>query len=303
MKRFEYVLPRTMKEAIAEVAGGGVARAGGIDLIDLMKEGILAPKRLVGLGCADTRIEVTPASLTIGAGATLADVASHPEIRRRWPALAAAAGDAATPQVRNVATVAGNVLQANRCWYYRTAEFDCHRKGGEGCPALDGENQYHAIFGDRSCPAVHPSNLAPVLAALDAKVVFAAGGEPEPVTALWPAGNPRLVAHFELATPLTNAYVEVRHRQSYDWALAAAAVARFPERPWRVWLGAVAPVPWRSAAAEAILGTKRPDAKAIAAAADAAVLDAKPLTKNGYKVKLARTALLRALTEAAGGLK
>jgi len=308
MRRFEYVLPANADEARAALAKGGVAKAGGIDLLDRMKEGISSPDRVISLGFADCEIAFDDLGARVGAGVTLADLAGHPEIGRRYPALAKAAEEAATPQVRIVATAAGNVLQEPRCWYYRVAEFDCLRKGGEGCPAMEGENEFHSILGYDACPAVHASNLAPPLVALGARAEVHGLEEPVPLEQLWASGSPErwhdlapdaVITRFRIPPAGPNAYVEVRHKQSFDWALAAAAVARSADGAWRVCLGGVAPKPWRPAAAEEVLGADDLTAERIAKAADAAVEGAKPLAKNGYKVKLARVALARALTEAA----
>jgi xanthine dehydrogenase YagS FAD-binding subunit len=305
MDRFEYVIPKSLSEAAAAMKAGAVAKAGGIDLVDRMKERIVRPKRVASLACgrAEPRIVVDDTGWWVSAFATLSEVASSAELAKVCPALVAAAADAATPQIRNVATVAGNVLQENRCWYYRLSDFDCHRKGGEGCPAKEGRNEYHAIFGDGDCPAVHASNLAPVLMALGATVEIHGVKAARPVESLWQGPPPGLVTGFRGERTVANAYVEVRHRQSFDWALASAAVAAGTDGKWTVVLGAVAPVPWRAAPPEEALGRGKPTAAKISAAAEVAVKGAKPLSMNGYKVKLAKTALVRALTEAAGGMK
>ncbi|MHC4861178.1 MAG: FAD binding domain-containing protein [Planctomycetota bacterium] len=312
MERFTLVQPRSMTEAASELTKGGAAMAGGVDLLDRMKEGAAKPERVVSLDFAPRNtVWLNNESLELDANCTLEQVARSDRIRKELPALARAAGDAATPQIRNVATLGGNLLQEPRCWYYRLSDFSCWRKGGEGCPALEGDNRYHAILGDRKCPAVHASSLAPALVALGAQVEIEGRTDTPPVESLWPApGEEGPFTTLALGQILTkvivpsghpSAYVEVRHRQSFDWALASAAVARTAVGGWRVVLGAVAPVPWRSPEAEKALGDGNPDAARIAKAADAALATAKPLSMNAYKVKLARTALTRALTEAAGG--
>lgn len=314
MNRFEYVKPRSLDETCDLLKKGGTAKAGGIDLLDRMKEGISKPERLVGLASGQpegARIVVDGEGATIGALATLAAVAADRRLAKFYPALVAAAGEAATPQVRNRATVGGNLLQEPRCWYYRLNDFDCLRKTGKNCPALHGRNRYHAILGYGPCPIVAPSNLAPALVALGATAEIAGGPSPRPVEGLYapPDDTKRFftLAPGEVVTAVAlgpvgeNAYVEVRHKRSFDWALASAAVARRAGKGWRIVLGAVAPGPWRAKEAEAALGDGVPDAAAIAKAADLAVKGAKPLSENAYKVKLARVAVTRALTEAAGG--
>jgi len=310
MDPFTLIQPRNASEARNELEKGGEAMAGGIDLLDRMKEGIARPERVVSLDFA-SRNMTSSTDLTLDAGVTLARIAGNGNLRRDLPALARAAAEAATPQIRNVATLGGNLLQEPRCWYYRLSDFSCWRKGGEGCPALEGDNRYHAVLGHGKCPAVHASNLAPALVALGAHVVIEGREDIPPIESLWPApgeeGPFHTLARGEILKQVIvprvgpNAYVEVRHRQSFDWALASAAVARTEVSGWRVVLGAVAPVPWHSPEAGKVLGAGRPSAAKIKVAADAAVADAKPLSMNAYKVKLAHTALVRALTEAAGG--
>ena len=306
MNRFELVLPRTIDEAKEALTQGGVAKAGGIDLVDRMKEGVTRPDRIVSLEAL--RAE----SAAIEAGPAVAEVAAHAGLRKHYGALARAAADAATPQVRNRATAGGNLLQEPRCWYYRSADFTCLRKGGEGCPAKDGENAYHAILGAATCPVVNASNLAPALVALGAEAKVRGRDEALPVEALWPAGPDPAPFHalkageillsLHLPPPGPNAYVEIRQKQSFDFPLAAAAVARQADG-WRVVLGAVAPIPWRARESERILGAADPDADLVATAADAAVAGARPLSQNAYKLEIARVAVRRALTEAAGGGK
>jgi xanthine dehydrogenase YagS FAD-binding subunit len=315
MNRFELLLPRHADEAVKALAGGGVAKAAGIDLLDRMKEGIARPDRIVSLAALRGDGDPVETGSNIGrisAFATLSEVAGHEGIREMFPALAHAAGEAATPQIRNRATVGGNLLQEPRCWYYRLSDFDCLRKDGDGCPAKDGENQYHAILGYGKCPVVHPSNLAPALVALRAKAFVRGLNTTIPVEELWPRTPDPAPFHslepdqvlLSLRIPPSgpNGYAEIRHKQSFDWPLASAAVAKEPDGPWRVVLGCVAPVPWRSAGAEEALGREaKPDADRIERAVEAAVRGAKPLSKNAYKLQLARVAVKRALAEAIGG--
>ena len=153
-----------------------IVKAGGIDLIDLMKEGLLAPSEVTSLSLVPGLDAITPTpdgGLNIGPMVTLARLASDPTIRDRYPALAEAAGESASPQIRAAATLGGNLLQRPRCWYFRAVEFRCLRKGGGHCYAISGENQYHAIFDNRFCAIVHPSTSATALVALGAEVELA----------------------------------------------------------------------------------------------------------------------------------
>jgi len=154
-------------------SGLSVVKAGGIDLLDLLKDGLLAPSRVVNLNDVPgfhEIVEEADGSVRIGSMATLASLAAHPILRQRYPALADALSESASPQIRNVATLGGNLLQRPRCWYFRSHAFHCLRKGGGHCFAISGENQYHAIFNNMPCAIVHPSTAATVLVALGATV-------------------------------------------------------------------------------------------------------------------------------------
>jgi xanthine dehydrogenase YagS FAD-binding subunit len=323
VKPFAYVNAASEKEAVAALGperGKFLPLAGGMDLLAMMKDYIAQPERLVNVKGLDRTIARTPdGGMRIGAAVTLTQLAEHTDARRMYPAVTDAAGEVGTPQIRNVGTVGGNINQRPRCWYFRNEEFPCLKKGGSTCFAVDGENQYHAIFGDGPCHIVHPSSLAVPAVALNAKfrVVGPAGerlveagdyfqmpdrnlfGE----TVLAPN---ELLTHMMLPPPgaLRTATYEVRFKQSHDWPLAFASVALSMSgdtvRAARIVMGAVAPVPWRSAAAEAALTGKRLSEEAAMTAADAAVQGAKPMTLNSYKVQIARTAVKRAIMKAAG---
>jgi xanthine dehydrogenase YagS FAD-binding subunit len=240
-------------------------------------------------------------------------------VRKMYPALADAAAEVGTPQIRNAGTVGGNLNQRPRCWYFRNEEFHCLKKGGSRCFAVDGENQYHAIFGDGPCHIVHPSSLAVPAIALDAKFrIVGPAGEREVAAAEYyqmPDRNlfgetvlapNELLTHVTLPAPGTarNATYEVRFKQSHDWPLAFASVVLAMNgqtvRSARVVMGAVAPVPWRSEAAERALAGKRVSDQVAIQAADAALAAAKPMSGNAYKVQIARTAVKRAIMKAAG---
>jgi xanthine dehydrogenase YagS FAD-binding subunit len=318
MRNFAYVLPESIEQAQqAATQKGAVLKAGGIDLLDLMKGDIIQPQRLVNLltvkGPALREITRKDDGLHIGALATLADLAAHPEA----PAvLAHAAGSAATPQIRNVATVGGNIAQRPRCWYFRSATFPCARKGGNTCYTQKGESKYHALFDNGECAVVTGSSLSAPLVALDATVVTTKRRIPiekffVPTTVditrehvLEPGEIITEILVPAAARSWKNAFREAGERDSQDWSLVSAAVALQIEggtvKAARVVLGAVAAVPYRVPAAEAALvGKKITDANALAAA-EAAFAKAQPLSDNGYKVPLGKTILKRAILAAAG---
>jgi xanthine dehydrogenase YagS FAD-binding subunit len=175
MNRFEWTNARTVNEAIAQLDGAAAIKAGGIDLIDRLKEGLDAPSRLINIRSIkglDGVSEDARKGLRLGPLVTLASLDANKIVRSRYTALADAAGHAATPQIRNVATIGGNLLQRPRCWYFRQEEFNCRKKGGDRCFAIEGENQYHAIFGNKLCAIVHPSALATALVAMRARLLL-----------------------------------------------------------------------------------------------------------------------------------
>jgi xanthine dehydrogenase YagS FAD-binding subunit len=325
VKAFAYVNAANEKEAIAALGserGRILPLAGGMDLLALMKDYIAQPDRIVNVKNLDRSIRRTPdGGLRIGAAVTLTDLVANADAAKMYPALVQATEEVGTPQIRNAGTVGGNLNQRPRCWYYRNEEFPCLKKGGSRCFAVDGENQYHAIFGDGPCHIVHPSSLAVPAIALDARFRIAGpAGEREVPAAeyfMMPDKNlfgetvlapNELLTHVILPPPraVRSATYEVRFKQSHDWPLAIAAVALTLNgttiRGARVVMGAVAPVPWRSEAAEAALTGKRVSEETAMLAANAAVEGAKPMSNNKYKVQIARTAVKRAILKA-GGMK
>jgi xanthine dehydrogenase YagS FAD-binding subunit len=323
VKPFAYVNAADEKQAIAALSperGKVLPLAGGMDLLALMKDYIVQPETLVNVKGLPAAIAVPAQGLaTIGAAARLADLAAHEALGAAYPALTAAAESVGTPQIRNSGTVGGNIMQRPRCWYFRNEEFHCLKKGGSRCFAVDGENQFHAIFGDAPCHIVHPSSLAlPVIAYGGRMRVVGPEGERE-IEAdrffLTPDRNMygetvlepnELVTHVILprAANVKSAHYEIKFKQSHDWPVAMATVALTMSgatvQSARVVLGAVAPVPWRSQAAEAVLKGKTVTAQVAAEAAEAAVKNAKPMSQNAYKVQLARVAVERAIARAAG---
>jgi xanthine dehydrogenase YagS FAD-binding subunit len=282
MNRFELTRATSTAEArqLVSEKPGSVVKAGGIDLLDHLKEHLVEPPRLVDIkripGLDQIRAE-PDGSLRIGATATLAKVAAHPAVRKTHPALARACGEAASPQIRNVATIGGNLLQRPRCWYYRLESYKCVKKGGDICYAVAGENRYHVLFGGGPAFPPHPSNSAVPLVAYGASFVLDGPKGPRTVPAaeffVLPAKDPtrenvlqpgELLTEIRVppATGWKSAYYEVRERAAFDWPLVAAAIALKlgggVVRDARVVLGQVAPIPWRSASAEKPWTRRRP---------------------------------------------
>lgn len=322
MKAFAYVNPKNEREALSAlgtVRGRVLPIAGGMDLLALMKDYISQPERLVNVKALDAAVSSSAGGLQIGAAVKLTELAEHPAVRREYPALADAAAEVGTPQIRNAGTVGGNLAQRPRCWYFRNEEFDCLKKGGSRCFAVDGENQFHAILGGGPCHIVHPSSLAVPLVALGARIRIASASGTREVEAaqffVLPSQNlaqENVLAPNELITHLVvppargmkNANYEVRFKQSHDWPLATATavldLTGGRVRSARVVMGAVAPIPWRAEGAEAALAGKAVTEETAGNAAEAAVKDAQPMTENSYKIQIARTAVKRAIMKAAG---
>lgn len=321
MHSFEWVDAKSIDEAIALLAtttrdAPVVAKAGGMDLLDLMKEGIVQPKRVVNLRTIPTlgRIHVDEHGMQLGALVTLAEIARDPAISQRYRALAEAARHAATPQVRNAATLGGNLLQRSRCWYFRNEHF--HRIA----TADHSEHQYHAIFDNRQTVMVHASTLATALLAYDARVhLTMVGGSTRSITLtdfLLPPSmthdRDTVIADGELLThvsipalpPGTRcAYHKQTERDSYDWPICDVAVAMQMKGDTvagvRIVMGWVAPTPHRALDSERLLIGRHLDESTAAEAARAAVSGTTPLAKNGYKVKVLETVVKRALLAAA----
>jgi xanthine dehydrogenase YagS FAD-binding subunit len=322
VKAFAYVNAATQKDAVAAMAtatrGKMLPIAGGMDLLGLMKDDIAQPDVLVNVKHLPSTITVPAQGLTvIGAAAKLVDLVEHTALGKAYPAMAAAAESVGTPQIRNAGTVGGNLMQRPRCWYFRSEDFNCLKKGGARCFAVDGENQFHAIFGDGPCHIVHPSTLAVPLIAYGGRVKVAGPQGEREIEAdkffVMPDRNmfgETVLEPNELVTGIVlptsrntkSAMYEVKFKQAHDWPIAMAAVALRMNgdtcESARVVLGAVAPIPWRSTAAEAKLKGKKIDQAVAWDAAEAALADAKPMSGNAYKVQVAKTALRRAIMKA-----
>lgn len=323
MRPFEYARPRTPAEAatllIANAAGSAIL-AGGTDLLSLMKDGVETPGRLVSLSGVEELRGIEPVAeggLRIGAGVTLSELAADPGARRTYPALAWAAGYAAGPQIRNLATLGGNLCQRPRCWYFRLGYGLLPRMNGESMIRA-GDNRYHAILGNAGDALfVSPSTLVPVLTVLRARVaLFGPGGVREvPLADFYriPTSEGEREIDLRPGEIVTALYLpppagervasyEVRPGKSLDWSLATAAVslAMDGDRVREAWvvLGQVAPTPWPSEAAAAALAGQRLTPEVMARVAEAAVAGARPLSGNRYKIQLARVAVRRALERA-----
>ncbi len=329
MNRFEYARPATLAEAVAAGAVPGAAYlAAGTNLMDLMKGGVMRPGHLVDISRLPglDRIEqLADGGMRIGALVRNSDLAYDPGFARQFPAVAEALLSGASAQLRNAATVGGNLLQRTRCAYFYDTASACNKRDpGAGCDAIGGENRLHAVLGwSEHCIATHPSDFCVPLAALDAVVeIEGAGGRrevalenfytlpgttPERETVLEPGElitSVRLPA--EAANFAANArYLKVRERTSYAFAVVSAAAALRLDggviAEARIALGGVALKPWRARAAEAALAGAQPDQAAFRRAAEAALADAKPSGDNAFKIELARRIVVRALTMAAAG--
>jgi len=325
MRAFEYAGPTSVEDAVKLLGGSGSSEAlsGGTDLISRMKDYVSSPDRVVYLKDIKSLsgIEWDPnVGLTIGAGTTLAQIVDHDGIKQYLPALRQAARQVGTPQIRNMGTLGGNLLQRPRCWYYRTGHGLLAMKDGKSL-VREGDNRFHAIFlTDGNALFTSPSCLAVPLIALGAKatVLGTKGERTVPVSELYQVpkkeGDRELtVAPGELLTKVVippgsgsgkNATYEIRHKQAHDWPIVMASVNLEMDgdrvsKPRLVVYG-VAPIPWRSESAEKAITGKSITMETASAAGEAAIEGAKPLSMNGYKVPLARTAVKRVLLAAVG---
>ncbi|HVN23173.1 MAG TPA: xanthine dehydrogenase family protein subunit M [Syntrophorhabdales bacterium] len=306
---FDYVRPKSLPDVFKYLSRGARVQAGGTDLLGCLRDRVFQVSAVVSLSnVKELRgITETGSGLRIGALTTISEIAASQVIRSQYPALAQAAMEVASPQLRNQGTVGGNLCQKPRCWYYR-GEFQCLRKGGQTCFAVVGENQYHCILGGDGCYIVHPSDTAPALIALGAtlRVAGAAGTREVAIEEFFvpPAKDPtretilepgEIITDILLAPPqkgLRSSYRKVRARRSWDFALASLALAvsltggRVTTA--RVLLGGAAPVPWRSRETEELITGKQLDAATIEKAARTAINKAQPMEHNEYKLALFR---------------
>jgi xanthine dehydrogenase YagS FAD-binding subunit len=317
MQTFRFTQAKTVDGALEP---GGRFVAGGTTLVDLMKLDVETPQSLVDINLLPLdQVEATAdGGLKVGALVRNSDLANHADVKARYTVLSEALLSGASPQLRNMATTGGNLLQRTRCYYFRDTVYACNkRQPGSGCSAIDGFNRIHAVLGGSAdCVATHPSDMAVAMMALEAVVhAKAATGEREiPLDAFYlvPGSTPdkeTVLEPGELITYVTlpkmtagtkSHYLKLRDRAQYEFALASAAVVADVSgghvRRVRIALGGVGTKPWRSKEAEAVLEGKAADERNFRKAADAAMADAKPLRDNGFKIELAKRALVRALT-------
>ena len=331
MKKISWYDATTLQEAQKEVDatastlisdeknGTAILKSGGIDVMDLMKEGLIAPEKVVNIrnipGLDAISFDAKK-GLRIGSNVTLAAIEKNDDIKSSYLALHLAVAKAATPQLRNMSTVGGNLGQRTRCWYFRSIDHQCLRKGGDTCFAQKGENEYHAVMNNGTCASVYASSVATALMAFNAVVEITAENGQEKkvpiaeffVTPYEDIKKENVLKSGEIITAVVlppvndkikSYYIKQGARQSYDWALADVAVvvelAGKKCKSAKIALGAASPVPTRSSEAEAILTRDGITSSSAQLAADAAMEKATPLEKNGYKVAIFKTILQRAI--------
>jgi xanthine dehydrogenase YagS FAD-binding subunit len=325
MKSFSYLNPKGVTQASEAVKKDPTKRrfiAGGMDLLGQVKDEIFQPDMLVNVKTLPgmDEIKVTSDGIEIGALVKLHQVAEHPEIQKNYTAVAEAAAEVGSIQMRNSVTVGGNLCQRPRCWYFRHNLYNCLKKGGEYCYAMAGENRYHAVLGGSPCYIIHPSDLAPALVALDAVAVVEGvdGAREVPLEKFYhlPETHPHWetdLAAWEMVTGVKvpaptsgtkSRYTKFREKDSMDFALVAAAVRLTLSggscSDSRIVLGGVAPKPWRSTDAENVLSGKNINEALAKQAGEAALKGAEPLGQNAYKVPLAKVITERTILAAAG---
>jgi xanthine dehydrogenase YagS FAD-binding subunit len=326
MRPFEYVSPNSRSQAIGLLGatwGNTEVLAGGTDLLALMKDDVVAPKRLVNIkDVADLRgISFGAQGLRIGALTNLGELADDENVKRNYPALSEALLEAASPQIRNMATIGGNLCQRPRCWYFRNGLGLLPKDENGKELVATGENRYHAILGNQG-PAkfVSPSTVVPILIAYGAKIHLEGpkGKRELPLEKFFVIPKTENEREHDLrpneivtelvippAPDLKAAHYEIRQKEAFDWPLAVAAVTLKLQgsnvQSSRIVLGYVAPVPWPSTEAQQVISGKPVSKETAQKAADAALAKASPLSHNAYKVKLAKVAVARAILKAAGG--
>ena len=329
MNRFDYIRPADVSEAVVAAAMPGSAYlAAGTNLLDLMKGGVISPQRLIDLSRLpglDTIEPLPDGGLRVGAGVRNAELANDPTVRKRFPAVAEAVLSGASAQLRNAATVGGNLLQRTRCAYFYDAASACNKRHpGAGCDARGGENRLHAVLGwSDSCIATHPSDFCVPLSALDAVVEIEGHAGRREIAFeefhLLPAATPEresilqpgeLIVAVRLPGAATQfaahaRYLKRRERTSFAFAVvSAAACLRVKDgliAEARLALGGVAAKPWRARTAETLLAGTSPNAGSFLLAAEAALVEARPSGNNAFKIELARRIVVRALALAAAG--
>jgi len=324
MKNFEYTKPRNLKEAglwLGNNWNDALPYAGGTDLLGLMKDGIEKPGKLIDLKVLPgmDKVTYTPnKGLKIGALVTIAEIAAHGLVNQKYPVLAQAAKEVASPQLRNQGTIGGNICQRPRCWYFR-GDFNCLRKGGDVCYAVDGENKYHCIIGGGPCFIVHPSDTAVALLALDASVTVFSGKKSRQIplreffvlpekdvmreNVLKPGEIITEIQVPDMATGMRSGYLKFKEREVWDFAtVSVGAVLQVQQgriKSARVVLGGAAPVPWLEESVSKQLVGVSASIKNLDPLVSGALADAEPLEQNGFKVPLARNLIKRLILKIA----
>ncbi|QNP75264.1 xanthine dehydrogenase family protein subunit M [Streptomyces roseirectus] len=326
MKPFDYTRTTRASEAVRLVAARpqGAFVAGGTELLNLVKDQVVAPDLVVDISRLPlSGVELRDGTLRVGALARMREVADHADVRTAFPVLAQALLASASPQIRNRATIGGNLMQRTRCWYYRDAGSPCNKRApGSGCPALTGQNRRHAIHGGSGhCIAVHPSDLAVALTALRATVIVLGpqGTRAVPLEDFYllPGTTPHketALRHGELITEVTvpasrparhSRYLKLRDRATFEFAVVSVAAALTMDdgevSDARLAFGGIAPRPWRSAEAEEALRGRPLTGATIESAARALLSGARPRRHNAFKAELVRRALADVLTGLGGG--
>jgi xanthine dehydrogenase YagS FAD-binding subunit len=322
MKEFKLAQPRSLDQATALLAQGKKAyslMAGGTDLLDEIKNKIVAPDVVIDLNSVEglSFINTDKKHVAIGAMTSVADLAENPIIQENFPGLVEAALSLATPQLRNVGTVGGNLCQRPRCWYYRDPDTICRKKGGSRCYALRGRNRYHAILGGGICYIVHPSDLAPVLISLDAEITITDLDGKKNTMKLedfftLPQKNVRkenileeqqVLSEIRIPLPKNGAkstYYKFKERSTWDFAVVSAAINGIISggvfKEIKIVGGGLAPIPWRLREAEDFIRGKKPTEEVIRQGALAALAGAKPLEENAYKMDLLEAVLYTAIS-------
>lgn len=317
MKAVQYATATSPESARELVRQEGRYLAGGIDLLNEMKEYLAEPRLLVNVKALPGLNQIEPGkkSWSIGANVTVAQLEEHPQLRQVFPGLQQAAAEVGSQQIRNVATVGGNLAQHSRCWYYRHRDIFCLKKGGDTCYARHGENKYHSLFTGNTCISPVVSNLAVALAALDARVLVLRGEKPAPmsIAELYAKAWDNPTAHHSLehgdlvlkveipVQQRRSAYLQVSEKSMFDWALVSCAAAGKVDggriSQVRVVLGAIANVPYQVQAANELLEGKPLDDESANKAADLILEKAQPLSENGYKIPIARALIRRTLMQ------
>ncbi len=322
MKNFEYLQPKSITEAVNFLRmsnGSAIAYAGGTDALVLMKDNLISPEKVVNLKSIPglNSIDYIPGKgLAIGALVTISDLTEHPVVKAKYKILSEAAESIASPQLRNIGTVGGNLCQRPRCAYFRE-DFNCLRKGGNLCYAFDGDNKLHCIIGGSPCYIVHPSDLAAALLALDAKISIAMNGNVKEIPIaeffilpdedytcenIFQAGEIVTSVFIpDLPEGTKSGYLKFRERAVWDFAVVSVgAVIQTNGKEiisGKIAFGGVAPIPWTENAVNSKLINRMIDSNLPEEIADSILLDADPLEMNGYKIPLAKNLTKRILTE------